>query len=64
MFACLFLDNRHRIIGFEKLFFGTIDATSVYPRVVVQRALENNAGGHAHAQPSVGEYRTDVRLDP
>jgi DNA repair protein RadC len=28
-FACLFLDNQHRIIAFEELFRGTIDGTSV-----------------------------------
>ena len=25
VFCCLFLDNRHRVIGFEELFRGTID---------------------------------------
>ena len=29
VFCCLFLDNRHRVIAFEKLFLGTIDGTSV-----------------------------------
>ena len=29
IFACLFLDNRHRVIGFEELFGGTIDGASV-----------------------------------
>ena len=43
VFACGFLDNRHRIIAFEELFQGTIDGASVHPRVVVQRALELNA---------------------
>ena len=31
VFACLFLDNRHRVLGFEKLFQGTIDGASVHP---------------------------------
>ena len=26
VFACLFLDNRHRVLAFEPLFYGTIDA--------------------------------------
>jgi len=38
-FGVMFLDNRHRIIGFEILFHGTIDATTVYPREVVKAAL-------------------------
>jgi DNA repair protein RadC len=28
VFCWLFLDDRHRVIAFEKLFLGTIDATS------------------------------------
>lgn len=54
VFACLFLDNRHRVIVFEELFFGTIDGASVHPRVVVQRALRHNAAAVilAHNHPS------------
>ena len=53
VFACVFLDNRHRIIAFEELFQGTIDGASVHPRVVVQRALELNAAAvlMAHYAP-------------
>jgi DNA repair protein RadC len=43
VFACLFLDNRHRIIAFEELFTGTIDGASVHPREVVRRSLHHNA---------------------
>ena len=43
VFACLFLDNKHRVIKFEELFYGTIDNASVYPREVVKRALQHNA---------------------
>ena len=28
--SCLFLDNRHHVIAFEKLFLGAIDGTSVH----------------------------------
>ncbi len=54
VFACLFLDNRHRVITFEELFRGTIDAASVYPREVVKRALTLNAAAIiiAHNHPS------------
>ena len=53
VFACVFVDNRHRIIAFEELFQGTIDGASVHPRVVVQKALENNAAAviFAHNHP-------------
>ena len=54
IFACLFLDNRHRVIAFEEMFRGTINATGVYPREVVRRALELNAAAVilAHNHPS------------
>lgn len=54
VFACLLLDNRHRVIAFEELFRGTIDAASVYPREVVKLALARNAAALivAHNHPS------------
>jgi DNA repair protein RadC len=54
VFACLFLDNRHRIIKFEELFMGTIDGASVHPREVVKRVLSHNAAAviFAHNHPS------------
>jgi DNA repair protein RadC len=54
VFACLFLDNRHRVIDYEELFRGTIDGASVHPREVVRRALHHNAAAviFAHNHPS------------
>lgn len=54
VFACLFLDNRHRVIAFEELFRGTINGASVHPREVVKRALSLNAAAVilAHNHPS------------
>ncbi len=54
VFACLFLDSRHRIIRFEELFYGTIDGATVHPREVVKRALSYNAAAliFAHNHPS------------
>lgn len=43
VFACLFLDTKHRMIAFEELFLGTIDGASVYPREVVKQALKHGA---------------------
>lgn len=43
VFCCMFLDNRHRVLAFDELFRGTIDATAVYPREVVKQALAHNA---------------------
>lgn len=54
VFACLFLDNQHRIIELDELFRGTIDSASVYPREVVKKALFYNAAAviFAHNHPS------------
>lgn len=54
VFACLFMDTRHRVLAFEPLFHGTIDGASVYPRQVVKRALVHNAAAVilSHNHPS------------
>ena len=54
VFACLFLDNQHRVIQLDELFKSTIDGTSVYPREVVKQALYYNAAAviFAHNHPS------------
>ena len=70
VFACLHLDNRHRVIAFEELFRGTIDGASVHPREVVRSALKHNAAAlvfaHNHpsgvAEPSDADRRLTQRL--
>jgi DNA repair protein RadC len=70
VFACLFLDNRHRVIAFDELFRGTIDGANVHPREVVKRALAYNAAAlilaHNHpsgvAEPSDADCRITQRL--
>jgi len=70
VFGCLFLDSQHRVIAFEKLFFGTVDGASVYPRVVVKHALAHNAAAviftHNHpsgiSEPSAADKRITERL--
>ena len=54
VFACLFLDTRHRVIAYEELFHGTIDGATVYPRVVAEKALRHGAAAliAAHNHPS------------
>ena len=54
VFACVFLDNRHRVIAFEELFRGTIDGAAVPPREVVRACLRHNAAAVilAHNHPS------------
>ena len=70
VFACLFLDNRNRVIAFDKLFNGTIDGASVYPREVVKASLSHNAAAvifaHNHpsgvAEPSLADEKITQRL--
>lgn len=66
VFACLFLDNRHRVLAFEELFRGTIDGASVYPREVVRRALYHNAAAvilaHNHPSGVAEPSRSDQHL--
>ena len=70
VFACLFLDNRHRVIHYGELFHGTIDGASVHPREVVKQALAHNAAAlilaHNHpsgvAEPSQADEHLTRRL--
>jgi DNA repair protein RadC len=65
VFACLFLDNKNRIIQYEELFRGTINGASVHPRQIILRALSHNAAGVilAHNHPSgVAEPSQSDRL--
>ena len=70
VFACLFLDTRHRVIAFEELFRGTLDGAEVHPREVVQRCLAHHAAavilGHNHpsgcTEPSAADRAVTARL--
>lgn len=70
VFAALFLDSRHRALGFEELFTGTVDSAEVHPREVVRRALSHNAAavivGHNHpsgcSEPSAADRAITARL--
>ncbi|HEX6929340.1 MAG TPA: DNA repair protein RadC [Gammaproteobacteria bacterium] len=70
VFACVFLDNRHRMLQYSELFRGTIASASVHPREVVREALERNAAAvilaHNHpsgvAEPSAADLAITRRL--
>lgn len=63
VFAVLLLNNQHQVIRFERLFYGTIDAAAVYPRIIVEVALKYHAAAimlcHNHpsgvAEPSLAD---------
>ena len=70
VFACLMLDNKHRVIALRELFSGSINSASVYPREVVKQALADNAAAvilaHNHpsgiAEPSQSDIQITRRL--
>jgi DNA repair protein RadC len=70
VFAALYLDVRHRALGFEELFQGSIDGAEVHPRVLVERALAQRASavivGHNHPsgnpEPSAADRAVTARL--
>ena len=69
-FAGLLLDNKHKLIKFKTLFTGTINSAQIYPRVVAQACLKNNAAAiilaHNHPsgqlQPSVSDQNITQKL--
>ena len=70
VFACLLLDNRHRVLHYEELFRGTLDSAQVHPREVVRLALDRHAAAvilaHNHpsgvAEPSAADRAITERL--
>lgn len=70
VFAVLLLDSRNHVLGFEKLFRGSINASTVHVREVVQAALDCRATAlicaHNHPsgspQPSVADKTITQRL--
>ena len=64
VFAALFMDNQHRLLAYEELFQGTINAASIHPREVVRRAMAHNAAAvivshnhpSGHAEPSAADH--------
>ena len=70
VFGIVYLDTRHRLIKIEELFNGTVDGAAVYPRVVLQQALEKNAAAvilfHNHpsgvAEPSEADRGITQKL--
>jgi DNA repair protein RadC len=66
VFAVIFLDAQNRMICIEEMFRGTLTQTSVYPREVVQRALELSAAAvvlaHNHPSGTVQPSRADEAL--
>ena len=71
VFGALLLDTRHRLLGTEDIFLGSIDRTMVYPREVAKCCLRYNAAAvvlyHNHpsgnAEPSASDRELTERLN-
>lgn len=71
VFAVLFLDNQHQVLKFERLFFGTLNAATVYPRIVVEQTLKHHAAAvilvHNHpsgvAEASIADKHITQKLE-
>ncbi len=65
VFACLLLDKKHRIIRFQKLFFGSISSATIHPREVVKTALRYNAASmiFTHNHPSGDSRPSQADID-
>lgn len=65
-FRALFLDRKNRLIADEELGRGTLDQVAVYPREVLRRALDLDAGAlvlaHNHPSGDPTPSRADVAL--
>lgn len=69
-FYVLFLNTRHQVLTLMKMFEGTLDGATVYPREVVKEALRINAGAvilcHNHpsgvAEPSLADQAITRRI--
>jgi DNA repair protein RadC len=66
LFCVMFLDTRHRVIQFERMFRGTIDGCSVHPREVARACLQHNAAAviiaHNHPSGEPEPSRADISL--
>ncbi len=65
-FHILFLNNQNRLITDERMFSGSIDSASVYPREVVKACIKHNAASviltHNHPSGSQNISEEDKRI--
>jgi len=43
VFKVMFMDSQNQVIGIEDLFEGTLNASAVYPREIIEKAIRYNA---------------------
>ena len=66
VFAVLFLNNRNKLISFEKMFYGTVDSAPIFPREIARKALSLNAcaviAAHNHPSGNIEPSKADVAI--
>lgn len=66
VFAVMLLDSQHKLIDYQELFFGTINAASVYPREVVKTVIAENAAAvifaHNHPSGEIEPSQADIAI--
>jgi len=70
VFSIMFLDNKHKLIEFQKMFRGTIDGATVHTREIIKEALKLNAAAliisHNHLSgdpfPSLSDKHITQRI--
>ena len=65
-FGVLFLDSQHKLIAYEEMFRGTLDAATVHPREIAKEALGHHAGAvilaHNHPSGSPEPSQADIQI--
>lgn len=66
VFGVIMLTSQHHLIGFRKLFFGTINAAAVYPREIVKSVIRDNAAAiilvHNHPSGVAEPSQADISI--
>ena len=61
VFKVIFLDSQNRVVEIEDLFEGTLNASAVYPREIIQGAVRHNAAAliFVHNHPAGNPQPSD-----
>ena len=61
VFKVMFLDSQNRVVEIEDLFEGTLNASAIYPREIIERAVKHNAAAliFVHNHPAGNPQPSD-----
>lgn len=66
VFSVLFLDNQHRLISYEEMFHGNLNAATVYTRPIIDRLIQLNAAAvilaHNHPSGDCSASKEDIQV--